>query len=439
MSAVPDIVRETDQRLRTWDLTQADRERMCMDVLAVDPHYSDVRPRRPRGGPDGGRDIEAVYDGFTPTCGAVGFRANADDSREDRRWAMSKFRNDLASALAALPGTRHFTFFTNVDLTPSEQDELSAAAADRGISADLYYRERIRIVLCRPEGVLIRARYLKIPVTEDEQFALFDRFGEAIASASRRSEEQLGGHLNRIEFNTRRLLPLKDCDLSVGLNAPVIASDVGTYGSVLEVFHPDELRSRLYVANLADHQTIDNSNAPLTDWRDQPIDRPPDGLILQQRQVVWTTRPRRIHLDQRHSYRASTTQVLRTSLSGLASSEWTLLDSFNRARYNFFFTRDLVERIEWVAFYVDEWALFILPLNLLGAEERRPPLDMHVDTTMKPFVDWPEDVFEVFRNGFVTLYPTDETPPPLRVDGGGFVHSNFALYTPMKALVRPFP
>lgn len=48
----------TEERLRTWLLTQADREQMCLAVLAMNPRYSDLQPRRPKGGPDGARDIE---------------------------------------------------------------------------------------------------------------------------------------------------------------------------------------------------------------------------------------------------------------------------------------------------------------------------------------------------------------------------------------------
>ena len=46
---------------------------MCRAILAIDKRFSDVRPRHPRGGPDGGRDIEAVYRGDQITFGAVGF------------------------------------------------------------------------------------------------------------------------------------------------------------------------------------------------------------------------------------------------------------------------------------------------------------------------------------------------------------------------------
>jgi hypothetical protein len=69
---------ETDIRLRSWlDTNQRDREQMCRSVLTLDPHYSDVRPRHPTGGPDGGRDIEAIFDSDRVAYGAVGFHNSA--------------------------------------------------------------------------------------------------------------------------------------------------------------------------------------------------------------------------------------------------------------------------------------------------------------------------------------------------------------------------
>lgn len=52
----------TEERLRTWIVSQVDSERMCLGILALDSRFSNVKPRRPKGGPDGGRDIEAVFD-----------------------------------------------------------------------------------------------------------------------------------------------------------------------------------------------------------------------------------------------------------------------------------------------------------------------------------------------------------------------------------------
>jgi len=55
----------TEERLRSWlDSKQVDRERMCLALLTLDQRFANPRPRRPKGGPDGARDIEVVFNGM---------------------------------------------------------------------------------------------------------------------------------------------------------------------------------------------------------------------------------------------------------------------------------------------------------------------------------------------------------------------------------------
>ena len=69
-----DQVYETEKRLKSYlDTNQQGRERMCLQILALDKNYSDIHPRHPKGGQDHGRDIEATYkDDILCFCG-VGF------------------------------------------------------------------------------------------------------------------------------------------------------------------------------------------------------------------------------------------------------------------------------------------------------------------------------------------------------------------------------
>src|ERR1700730_5951041 len=149
---------DTDIRLRSWlDANQRDREQMCRSVLPLDPHYSDVRPRHPAGGPDGGRDIEAVFNGDRTAYGAVGFHNSANDSDEQKKRMRTKFSNDLASALAAKSDLKVFAFFTNLHFTMGEQSEMKDEARQGGIEhCDILDRERLRIELDSPGGFFIR-------------------------------------------------------------------------------------------------------------------------------------------------------------------------------------------------------------------------------------------------------------------------------------------
>lgn len=168
---------ETDIRLRSWlDANQRDREQMCRAVLALDPHYTDVRPRHPTGGPDGGRDIEAVYDGDRTAFGAVGFQNSANDSAEQKKNIRAKYSSDLASALAARPELKVFAFLTNLHLTMGEQTDMKDEARRLGIEhCDILDRERLRIELDSPSGFFIRFQYLAIPLSGAEQTSFLAR------------------------------------------------------------------------------------------------------------------------------------------------------------------------------------------------------------------------------------------------------------------------
>src|SRR3954469_7452587 len=116
---------DTDIRLRSWlDSNQRDREQMCRAVLALDERFSDVRPRHPLGGRDGGRDIEATFQGNREAFGAVGFANGANDSDEQKKQIRNKFKDDLASALGANPELKVFAFLTNLHFTMGEQDTM---------------------------------------------------------------------------------------------------------------------------------------------------------------------------------------------------------------------------------------------------------------------------------------------------------------------------
>ena len=91
---------QTDEHLKSYlDTNQIHREQMCRAVLAIDKRFTDVRPRHPRGGPDGGRDIEAIFRKEHKTYGAVGFVNQANDSNKQKTKIRKKFKEDLESAL----------------------------------------------------------------------------------------------------------------------------------------------------------------------------------------------------------------------------------------------------------------------------------------------------------------------------------------------------
>ena len=213
-------VSQTERNLKdALNSNQKDRERMCLDVLATMPGYAEVRPRLPKGGPDGGRDIQALYDG--ELCfGAVGFKNDATATEQHRREISAKFNEDLKAAREATDdlGRRasHFVFFTNVGLTPSILTELKTEAISNGFkTCDVLDSERLRIELDSSKGYAIRFRYLGIAMNDAEQKVFFTEWGSEL---NKMVATKLGG----LDDATKRIQFLLEAQLLVDTVTTVI-------------------------------------------------------------------------------------------------------------------------------------------------------------------------------------------------------------------------
>ena len=192
----------TDERLKSYlDTNQLHREQMCLAILAIDKRFSDVRPRHPRGGPDGGRDIEAVFRNEQRACAAVGFVNQANDSEEQKKTIRKKFQADLQSALSVDPKPEVFFFLTNLNLTLTEKELLVSEGKVNGFAyCEIMDRERLRISLDSPDGFSIRFQYLGLPLSEAEQASFFARWGDDIQSVISTGFERVERTLDRLLF-----------------------------------------------------------------------------------------------------------------------------------------------------------------------------------------------------------------------------------------------
>jgi hypothetical protein len=222
---------ETDQRLRSYlNTNQEKREQMCMALLALDKRFSELRPRHPRGGPDGGRDIEGKFNDSLLTFGAVGFHVNANDSPADKTAAKKKFRDDLASALACIPRPEVFVFFTNVELTIGERDELKSLANTNSIKECLiYHRELMRYVLDSTNGLAIRFQYLDLRLSDEEQATFFQAWGSDIHSLISTKIGDVDRKLNRILFLQESSMPLKRVTVLFNLKKSYSTQEIGHF------------------------------------------------------------------------------------------------------------------------------------------------------------------------------------------------------------------
>jgi hypothetical protein len=201
---------------------------MCLALLPLLGPYTREQPRRPKGGPDGGRDIEAAYQGTIPVWGAVGFRngGGADDSA--RYDAEEKFKSDLDRALAENPLLAGFVFFTNVDLTPTRIESLKTHSHGKNIKIiDVFDMERLRHVLDSPEGLIARLQYLDIPMSATEQAALVAKFGNQLQNAVTARFDRVERTLAQMERFLDFQKPLLRLDVYIELAQPATSVAIG--------------------------------------------------------------------------------------------------------------------------------------------------------------------------------------------------------------------
>jgi hypothetical protein len=202
--------RLTEERIRSWlDGQQLARERMCLQVLSLDRRFSHVRPRQPKGGPDGGCDLEATFHDGRRAVGAIGFRNSPNDGAADTRWVRSKFKSDLERSREAAGEFDVFVFLTNVKLTVKARQRLLELGRELGAPVvEVFDREQIRVSLDSPEGLAARYQFLQIPMSDAEQAAFFSRWGSDLEGLVSRSFAEVDDRLRRLEFLHEREGPL---------------------------------------------------------------------------------------------------------------------------------------------------------------------------------------------------------------------------------------
>lgn len=192
----------TDEKLKSYlDSNQMYREQMCLALLSIDKRFSEVKPMHPRGGPDGGKDIEAIYKDEQKAFGAVGFINQANDSNEQKKTIQKKFKADTKNALKKDNKPDYLVFFTNINFTQGEKKTLIKHAKDKGFKdCDIFDRERIRILLNSADGLATRFQYLDISLSEAEQATFFAKWGDDIQSVISTGFQKVEKTLNRILF-----------------------------------------------------------------------------------------------------------------------------------------------------------------------------------------------------------------------------------------------
>lgn len=364
--------RETEQRLRNWlDANQPQRERLCIQLLPLFGKYSEVQPRRPKGGPDGARDIQAIYNDSIEIWGAVGFKNSANDSEDDKKWCKDKFNKDIESAFEQNPNLKGFVFFTNVDLTPGEVQALKSTATRKGVShVDIFYRERLRQMLDSSGGLGYRLQYLNIEMTPEEQLSFINSLEgmreKQLQELSTRQQE-IDRKLHRVEFMNECLRPVHTVMAVVVLNKQYTPEELGHFRLIIEI-------ERIYEPSPWPILFIGGRDCYIT-YKSNDMQKKLFGFTS----IIWSENPHEVYQRQSESRKSERTQ--RLEFSGLLyhKGPFASVGEFDRTGFDIFVTPQLLDAMQGIGFVVNNYALLDLHRKILvtaeqvGLRENSPP------------------------------------------------------------------
>ena len=232
------LVHQTEQHLRYYlNTNQSHREQMCRAILACDPRFSEVLSRHPNGGPDGGRDIEAIFRREQQAFAAVGFLNDANDSEPQKTKIRKKFKDDVQNALKVNPKPEVFVFLTNVRLTVGNKDSMISQAKAAGFTTcEVWDRERLKIALDSPDGFSIRFQYLGLPMSEAEQASFFAKWGDDIQSVISTGFQKVDKTLERVLFLQETTNVMSYLVLTFELDRTYAADEIGHFRAFCSMF-----------------------------------------------------------------------------------------------------------------------------------------------------------------------------------------------------------
>lgn len=164
----------TESALRDWRYGQTQAERLVAALLHLEG-FEAVDPQHPLGGPDGLKDVLCRKDGLAWVAAAY-FPTTTTTTTPKPSAIKSKFFDDFVGV--ARNQAQVFAFFVNQSLTVGEREQLRSVAGQ--IRIDIYHLERIRGLLDAPKGCGIRLEYLRIPMTEAEQWSFWSSMNQDV-------------------------------------------------------------------------------------------------------------------------------------------------------------------------------------------------------------------------------------------------------------------
>lgn len=416
--------RLTEERLKSWlDTNQVQRERLCVNLLPLFDNYSKVEPRRPKGGPDQGRDIQAYYNG-NKVFGGVGFKNSANDSTDHKRWTKKKFKDDLKVAQEELKNLDGFVFFTNVDLTPKEIEDLKKHAFSNGIiHCEIFYRERLRQILDSIIGYGLRLQYLGIEMSQEEQVS----FVEMIGNKNKKELEeirlrniQIDSKINRLEFLNEYFRPTIGLRLLIVLKDKYSAKDLGHFRIMLQI-----------------KKSYEKDPYPIliVGGRDFYIDEDnQDNSFIGVETILKSENPETEVLNQKRNSRKDNINHISFDYPLVENQGFKKFGDFDRTSFELFITKDLKDKTKAIGFLVNDFAIINIEGDKIASAAEVGLQENNIPEWLLPLSDMEED-YEV-NKVYLRNNQTDnkELFPPARQNSREIHFNNF---TPIKMKLPP--
>lgn len=182
--------------VRDWRFGSVLAERMCAALLHLES-FEDIDPQHPLGGPDGLKDVLCKKGGKKWVAAAY-----FPPTRPSAKEIQTKFAHDLAGVKAN--DAAAFAFFVNQPLTIGEREQLQSLAGE--IEVEIFHLERIRELLDSPKGCGIRLEYLRIPMSEEEQWAFWSVMNYDVVRKLSENEIRHNAQFNAVQDKLDRLL-----------------------------------------------------------------------------------------------------------------------------------------------------------------------------------------------------------------------------------------
>jgi hypothetical protein len=147
-----------------------------------------------------------------------------------KRLLIKKFIDDLESAISADIVPKVFIFFTNINLTLKEKENLIAKVKKKNLLlCEIMDREMLRIALDNSDSLSIRFQYLNIPLSEAEQASFFAKWGDDIQSVISTGFQKIEGTLKRVLFLQEANDPILSLTISFELNKIYNAEEISHF------------------------------------------------------------------------------------------------------------------------------------------------------------------------------------------------------------------